>query len=625
MSAADRDPVLALPDGWLLADLARERLVRALAAQGPDVAGVVARADQAPAGGSYLSHAERMAIRPEHDLVVATGRQVAGAVLMRAGVDHEVDANSVTVGDGRLLVDRGAVAFDPWAGPPPLEDASPDGRSPFPYRPVVLLIGLEHDVLLADWGRATVNGLIRAGCGGRLAVPAPTEGLHLTTPCRPSAPSVRALEPDVVVALDHEALDRATSWLDDAGNRSTVTVLLTPGTETEPELVSWRIGDSRGRLRARIGRGVKSYVLADLVRRLATGPVPVGPLDRAPRPDGQRLLNPRRALNRAPKGPLLSLQALVDSSSPDTYRRFEVIFGHFAPPTHTSVEPLSDRPTPSSTIADVLVVSDPRPTPTTSDLVRARSAAGLSTIIDVTADRPSSPEQDDLIRMAGLAITTDDVQRDRLIADLGVRAFTLPDLLPGRRATELAASGEEAARAGRSTIGCDVRDTSHDVQEAVREALLATLDRCPELRCTLVASDPGPLTDIVRREDTTLTTTSARPSEQSGWIASLVTSDLAPARRGVGLVESQLVGVPVVCPSHHPAAREGLVTPSLTVTDPADSGAWTRVLDELLHGPGMWERRSVDARALALALYGPASTAALLDRFVGWFHFGART
>lgn len=271
------------------------------------------------------------------------------------------------------------------------------------------------------------------------------------------------------------------------------------------------------------------------------------------------------------------------------------------------------------------MVSDPRPTPTTSDLVRARSAAGLSTIIDVTADRPSSPEQDDLIRMAGLAITTDDVQRDRLIADLGVRAFTLPDLLPGRRATELAASGEEAARAGRSTIGCDVRDTSHDVQEAVREALLATLDRCPELRCTLVASDPGPLTDIVRREDTTLTTTSARPSEQSGWIASLVTSDLAPARRGVGLVESQLVGVPVVCPSHHPAAREGLVTPSLTVTDPADSGAWTRVLDELLHGPGMWERRSVDARALALALYGPASTAALLDRFVGWFHFGART
>lgn len=623
MTAAVHDLVLALPDGWLVTELTRERLARVLASQGPEVAGVVARVDRPTPGGSYRTHAERMATRPLDDLIATTDAELVGAVLLRADGDHEVSDRSVAVGEGRLLIDRGSVAFDPWQDLGATQDASPDGRSPFPYRPVVLLLGLGHDALLADWGRSIVNGLIRADVEGRLAVPAPTEGLHLTVPCLPSAASMRALQPDVLVALDEEALDQATVWLQEAGNRSTVTMLLTPGTEAEPELVSWRIGEARGRLRARIGRGTRPAVLADLVRRLATGPVPVGPLDRPPRPDGQRLLNPRRALNRTPKGPLLSLQALVDTSSPEAIRRFEVIFEHFAPPTHTSVEPLTDPITPGSTTADVLVVSDPDVGSATTDLVRARTASGRLTIIDVPADRRPSPSQEDLVRLAGLAVTTDDARRDQLVRDLGVRAFTLPDLLPGRRASELAPSGEPAARSDRSMLGCDVRDTSPQVHEAVRDALVGLIDRSPGLHLRLVADEPGPLTDLVGRAGVTLSTTTARPHEQSPWIGSIVAAHVAPGRRRLGLLESQLVGIPVICPIDHPAAREGLVSPSLVVTEPTDSGSWTRVLDELLEGPGIWERRSVDARALALALYGPASTRALIDRFVGWLRFGA--
>lgn len=625
MTTAVHAPFLALPDGWLVADLTRERLARILSAQGPDVVGVAAPGDRPPPGASYRSHAERLATRPLDDVIATADRQVTGAVMLRSGTDHHVGEGSVTVDAGRLVIDRGAVAFDPWAEPGAVGDASPDGRSPFPYRPLVLILGFDHDAILADWGRSITNGLMRYEVEGRLAVPAPTEGLHLTIPCRPSAASVRALEPDILVALDEEALDRATHWLDEAGDRSTVTVRLTPGTEVEPELVSWRIGEAQGRLRARIGRGTKADALADLVRRLATGPVPVGPPDRPPRPDGQRLLNPRRALNRAPKGPPLSLQALVDPSSPDAAGRFQAIFGHLAPPTHTSVEPITDPISPASATVDVLVVSDPQTTPAISDLVRTRLAAGRPTLIDVGSDTAPSAALDDLVRVAGLALTTDEARRDDLINRLGARAFTLPDLVPGGRVEELAASGEEAARAGRTTIGCDLRNTARQVQRSVRDALIELTERSPDLRWMLVADEPGPLTDLAGRRGVSITTISPRPPEQAGWLASIVASDRAPRRLGLGLVESQLLGVPVICPAGHPASREGLVTPSLTVADPTDSHQWSRSLDDLIHGPGLWERRSIDARALALALYGSASTTALIDRFLGWLHFGGRS
>jgi glycosyltransferase involved in cell wall biosynthesis len=269
-------PAFAIPDGWFVDPISCARLDRALDRAGPDVAGIIApRVDLGP-GTSYRVHAERAALRSAEPNVFE-GRSVAGAVLVRDDVTFTTNEEAVTVARGRLLVDDGAVAHDPWRHFPALEDASPLGRPPFPCRPVVVFLGLETDPDLADWVRALVNDLVRGSTEGRIAVPAPTGGLHLTRPCAPSEASVSALRPDILVALDDEALACGTEWL--GCDRSAIVVHLTPETSDRPRLVPWRIGCAQGRLRAQIGRGINATAFAELVLRLCAGPQPLPPSD----------------------------------------------------------------------------------------------------------------------------------------------------------------------------------------------------------------------------------------------------------------------------------------------------------------------------------------------------------
>ena len=164
---------------------------------------------------------------------------------------------------GRVDQLRVRVAFGPALGGPALDvfllDVALEAVDTF-----------DEDPYLADWVRSAVNALVRRDVEGRIAVPAPTEGLHLTQPCSPTVESVVSLVPDVVVILDAEAGERIAAWLD-LGSRGAF-IELTEDTTRDIELVSAPAAPAGGRLRARIGRGVRPDDLARLTRELAAGP-----------------------------------------------------------------------------------------------------------------------------------------------------------------------------------------------------------------------------------------------------------------------------------------------------------------------------------------------------------------
>jgi hypothetical protein len=184
--------------------------------------------------------------------------------MVRSDVRFEVGAAFVVVERGVLFTDPGAVVHDPWQPLGALENASTLGR-PVERRPVALFLGFERDPYLADWVRSLVNGLVRRAAEGRIAVPEPTAGLHLTRPCAPTEESVKALNPRVVVALDDEAVELSTLWL---GRDAFGLVRLTPDTSGEITTGYVGIGRSRPKLEATIGRGVNHDAMADLVHRL---------------------------------------------------------------------------------------------------------------------------------------------------------------------------------------------------------------------------------------------------------------------------------------------------------------------------------------------------------------------
>lgn len=264
--------MLAMPDGWTLDDRGRQRLERQLARAEAEVTAVAAERCELPPGASHRVVSERRARTPESEVHPLDDRWVRGAAMVRPDVTVEVGKDIVEVGRGRLLVDPGVTVHDPWRAVGELEDASPLGR-PLTNRPVTLFTGFERDPYLADWVRALVNGLVRRGIEGRIAVPAPTGGLHLTRPCAPTESSIRALEPEVVVALDDRAAELVPTWL---GRSRTGLVRLTQDTTAEITLDRVRAGGWRRRVQARIGRGVTAASMADLVRALAPQQVSAG-------------------------------------------------------------------------------------------------------------------------------------------------------------------------------------------------------------------------------------------------------------------------------------------------------------------------------------------------------------
>jgi hypothetical protein len=255
---------LAMPEGWILDSGGRERLERQLARSGPGHAAVVAERSELPPGASYRTWSERRALAPDSGVRLVAGLAVRGAAMVRASVSFEIGDELVTLARGDLLVDPGVVVHDPWRPVSTPVDASPAGR-PLTGRPLALFLGVERDPHLADWVRMLVNGLVRYNVEGRIAVPVPTGGLHLTKPCAPTKGSVDALTPGVIVALDDEAVDLSVAWL---GRRPFGLVRLTPDTTAAVTVEPMGVRRSGDRSVGIIGRGIGPDSMADLVRRL---------------------------------------------------------------------------------------------------------------------------------------------------------------------------------------------------------------------------------------------------------------------------------------------------------------------------------------------------------------------
>ena len=258
------EPLVAIPEGWILDRVAHRRLRHQLARTEPTYVAVVAQRDEPPPGASCRVHAERRALLPDSDVRPLSGPAAHGAALIRPGVAFEVGEDAVCVDTGALLGDNGAVVHDPWLPIGRIEDASPLGRPPTGRR-LVLFLGLETDPYLADWVRRLVNDLLDVDVEGRIAVPKPTAGLHLTKPCAPTEQSIRALAPEVMVALDDAAMELSAASLD---RRRCHLVRLTPGTGADVVAESPRVGRWRRRIEASFGRGIDAASMADLVDRL---------------------------------------------------------------------------------------------------------------------------------------------------------------------------------------------------------------------------------------------------------------------------------------------------------------------------------------------------------------------
>jgi hypothetical protein len=250
-------------------------LERRLADAPRHIEGVVAPRVELPSGSSFRVVAERALLAPPAPPFEETERSMDGAVLPRPSIVVEAEPHGVRVNGGPLLVEPAATCHDPARPTGELVQASPLGQPPFPWRPLALFLQVTPDLEAARWMRDLVNDLLRHDVEARLATTVPVDGPHLTGPCLPTEASVRALEPDIVVALDHAALASAPGWC--GANRSTVLVDATEGDGPSVELVSWNIGGAQGRLRARVGRSVTAPDLADLFSRLCAGPHPIAP------------------------------------------------------------------------------------------------------------------------------------------------------------------------------------------------------------------------------------------------------------------------------------------------------------------------------------------------------------
>jgi hypothetical protein len=260
----DAQATLAMPDGWVLDGRGRHRLERQLARAGPGCSAVVAEWSELPPGASCVTWSERRALTRESQVRQVAVLTVRGAAMVRPGVSFDTGDELVTLARGDVLVDPGVVVHDPWRPVSTPADASPTGR-PLDARPVALFLGVERDPYLADWVRASVNGLVRRGVEGRIAMPEPTGGLHLTKACAPTEASVDALTPEVIVVLDDSAVELFGAWV---GRRPCGLVRLTPDTTAAVRVERRGAGPSGERPVGIIGRGIGPDALADLVRRL---------------------------------------------------------------------------------------------------------------------------------------------------------------------------------------------------------------------------------------------------------------------------------------------------------------------------------------------------------------------
>jgi hypothetical protein len=625
---------LVVPAGLLLDETSRERLGEQLGRTPPDVAGVVAPVVALAPGASYRVQAEWAAFAPRSVAHRASDGPAAvrGSVLLRPGVEFGVVDGAVEV-HGPLLIDPGAVTHDPAAPVGPLSAASARGRPPFPRRPVVVFLACEPRPAAAQWAQRMANRLVRRDVEARLLLPEPGSGLHLTRPALPCAESVRALEPDVIVALDDAAASAAPSWC--AANRATVLVEFVDDPSFTARLVPWRVGVARRRLRAQVTSRVETPTLVRLVHRLCAGPQPGPPTGVVPAPipaadtaDSQRatplpatclVLHCRTSASGAPDAESAErARGLVDhlaaAGAPaseakfgarrgDRARTAELVLLLGAPPEHV----------------DALVA-----------LVEARRRAGKQTVLDVGpadlaagATRPTLSDAAATVAAACGRVTSPGGALHRA-ARAVARAHAMPTMLSRDRYGALRHVSIPAVPA--PVIGW--RASGARSHRGLDEGLAKVLADRSDVHVHFVGDAstlPEPLQGHARVR---VLAQMPAADELATWAAHVWTPRLVEGELLDGMLpflEASTAAVPTVMTASARACIDGWMSHEVVVEEPDDPDEWATRLLALIDDERHRAHRGADARRRASALLAPAASLAAMERFLGWLSWEGRS
>ena len=135
----EAEPVLAIPEGWVLDHASRECLYRRLSRAGSACAAVGAEWSELPPGTSHRVWSERLALRPESEVWPVSDLSVHGAAMIRPDVPFEV-------GDHFVRVERGR-----WSSMRERWSTTRGGRSVRPRTPHPSVVRCRHDPSSVSW------------------------------------------------------------------------------------------------------------------------------------------------------------------------------------------------------------------------------------------------------------------------------------------------------------------------------------------------------------------------------------------------------------------------------------------------------------------------------------------
>jgi hypothetical protein len=633
---------LAIPEGLVIDDLVRARLERQLARLPDTIDGVVAPVVELPPGVSCRTHAEWRSLEPLREVTTRLDGRAEGAVLLRGNVEFDAGEGVITVPGASLVEDAGAVVHDPNRPLSALATASELARPPFPRRLVVLLLGIEEDARVAEWSRKFANRAQRRDLEIRLALPSPVPGTYLTRPCAPAEQSVARIDPDIIVAMDAAALDRAAAWC--STNRSTVVVEFVAnlnGSSGGIEIVPWQIGRAAGRLRARIGPRADLAALTALFSRLVAGPH-VAP------PTGVEIeLTPRRAAERVVRvRPTTLVIAPTNVRAPSAAHgvrhrlRMDALADHLAVAGFKVAIATPDEQVHDGVrAASLVIVAGAETLVRSRGLLAERSDAARPIVLDLGPEDLADPAEP---------------HRSLRLSDQALEVGRMCRLV-----TAPAGALEAAARSGLGTLGTRVvaSPTLFTRGEIAALGRLATVRpavpvptvigwrfgggpiRRPPYLDGVVAAVTRMLSDghdvtieiddehdhligNLRRADRVRIGRAAAEGEHlTRWSFQIYTPFVAESLivdDGRDAFEAGLAGTPSVMPLAARRAVEGHPSPQAVVHDVRNPDAWLEVIYGILTSPVRRKRRVEEARRHAATVVGPAASRAAANRLIGW-------
>jgi hypothetical protein len=631
MADLGAEPRLVVPEGLMIDESARERLVRALAAAPETVVGIAGEISNLSPGTSYRVHAEWKSLEPWRPAVLGPSNRVRGAVVLRAGIafavrDGHVEITQSENAGASVLVDAGAPVHDPRAPAGPLQDASELGRPPFPRRPVVVFLGCDRGAD-AEWVRRLANRLVRRDIEARIALADAPSGLNLTRSCLPTEATIRALAPDVVVTLDDTAAARADAWCE--GNRSTVIVAFDADLRDPMELVSWQLGRAQGRLRARIGPQVDVPAFAALVIRLCAGPQPIPPSDDKILVDARRPVRERWANRIAAAPPACAV--LTGSVGPAARARVDGLVDNLVGSgARVELSPVAGKVPDAAREAAVVVLAGVAPNAEIDALIAARQRRGRPTVLDLTATDlvPGTLRLDpavvDLARRCGRVVSPAGAVH-AVARTLGVRTMVLPTLFTREFAAVVRAARVPSVPddpTAPEIIGWHpepIPEYSLGVASGIEQLLhgrteLEFVGDPATLPANLAGNErlrvvPEPDLEVIRRWAVQV------------WTPTFAGGELDGESRAFEVVS--YLGVPSVLPAEAARVIDGVFSPFVLVESLDHPDAWADALHHVLDDATRRTLRTQEALRRADALDSPETASTFVNRFLGWATYRA--